>query len=344
MSEATTTTETVAPASSTTDVLGAMSSGQRDHWRMTGELPKGDDQAASPAPTSESDVRGDSSPAKPVEQAAETAASTQPASEPGTPRKNNAETRIRELLAENKRLQEQIASSAPRPTAPSDVRPESSPAPQPPSLQQVILSPDLGQPVMEEGEFFAAFPDANVRDYARYVSRYEIKAEQQELARTTHVHDRQTFYQSAYEKAITAIPADVQAKLPPALIEAHPRELLPSGMPEGPWNYAVQEIFASERAADLLTHLANSPDVARQIAQSKSPAETIRIVAQIEARLSPSVNSPAPAGNPVSLAPPPPATLGKKPAQPADELQEAIRTGDFARYRELQNRKEMRSA
>jgi hypothetical protein len=336
-----------APASS--DVIGAMSDSDRHAWRMTGDIPKPDPAGTEPAHTS--DVTQESSSAAPDAQAAEIAASQPPTSEAGTPKKHNAETRKAELNAEilalkaqRDALKSEVESSARRPTAPPDVKAESSPATQPVSLDSVIANPDVARPMLSEEAFYTQFPDASVGAYVRYAARYEHRLASFEQQQTQTLRSREAFYGETAAKVAAESP-DIIAKLPPQLLGAKPVDLLEPGEAPGPWNIAVHEILSSPEAGRLLAHLADHPDVAQKIGASRTQQETIRIIAQIEARLASAPVSPAaPAAIPVSLAPPPPATLGKKPGQPADELADAVKTGDFARYRELQNNKDLKSA
>lgn len=325
-----------------------MSPEERQTWRMTGTLPNLSDAPDVDAQTS---TEADSSPAKPVEQAASTDASTPPASETGTPKKNTAETRKAELNAEIKAMLAEIdtlkatrESLRARPSADTDVNAAPSPAPQSASLEAVITAPDLSRPMLKDAEFYERFPDASITDFMRYTARYEFGAVEQAKSAQQAQRSRVEFYNKAITKAVDEFP-NLESRVPTVLRDVAPVELLKPGEAAGPLNYAMQEIWNSDKAGQLLIHIADHPDVLTKIQQSRSAAETIRTIAQLEARLeTASVSPPAPAGNPVSLAAPPPSTLGKKPAQPADELTDAIRTGDFARYRELQNQKELKRA
>lgn len=347
-----TSTPDPAPAAAPS-VLEGLSAEERSHWRLTGEIKGASPSAVDPAShPSLSDVTPVSSPATPDnDQAAEIAASPSPASEPGTPKKSNAETRIKELLAKNAELLAQLDASkrrsesyAPSPTAPRDVTVESSPTPQPVTLATVVQSPDVSRPMLGEEEFFQQFPDATLGQHGLYQIRYElarVKATETQQARETA---RIASYQSAAKDVIANVPDTLLATIP-QLINAKPVELLAPNETPTVWNYAAHEVLESKHAVALTKHLAEHPDEMAQLAATTSPLETVRMIARLEARIAgSSVSPPAPAGSPVSLAPPPPETLGKRPAQPADELSDAIRTGDFQRYRELQNRKDLKRA
>lgn len=329
-SVATAPVESSTPAPSVS--LDSLDTTQYDHWRSTGELPDNQKPA-------EPSTEAASSPAEPGDQAASTDATQPPASEPGTPKKNNAETRIKELLAENARIKAEMESLRARPSEPQ-TEAASSPASQSPDIEATIQSPDLSKPMLKDEAFYAQHPEASISDYLRYVARYEHgAATNAQQSRQRHL-SRQQFYGTAAAKALESYP-DLEAKVPQVLQDAYPVELLPPGTPPSAANYAMQEIWHSPDPGKLLLHIADHPDVLKEIQQATAPVDVVRTIARLQARLDASVTPPAPAGDPVSLAPKPTPTLGKKPAQPADPLEDAIRTGDFARYKELTDAKEL---
>ena len=340
----------IAPeTTSSPDVIGSMSDSERQTWRMTGTLPNLSDAPDSSDAQTSTDAA--SSPAQPVAQAASTDASAPPASESGTPKKANAETRKAELAAEIQALLKQrdqlradVASPAPRPSASPDVPAASSPAPQSRTLQSVIASPDLSRPPLSDTEFFTEFQDATVADYTRYVTRDELMRARRDDEAQRQVETSVSRFRSKMD-AVVKVDPKLMDRLP-ASLDVHPLELMPAGQQPGPLNYALQEILDADApvAAKLLAHLIDHPEIVNTI-QRGSARMAIRTIAQIEARLESSPVPPAaPAATPVSLAPPPPTTLGTKPAQPADEIADAIKSGDVARYRELMNRKDMARA
>ncbi len=352
--------ETAAPpqapvSTGSTDVLAGMSAEQRQSWRLTGTLPSAPSDSASPPSDSESSLStAESTPAEPVEQAASTDAPHPPASEPGTPKKANADTRKAELKAEiegllkqRRELQELIArESALRPSPGSDGTAASSPAPAGQTLAQVVDAPDLSAPALSDSDFFARFPDAQAADYYAYRARYEVLRERQVWERGQAQQSLKTRFAERMAETIQADPA-FWSKQDPRVIALKPLDLLEPGERATPLHYAAQEIVTLAHPARVIAHLTAHPELLESI-QHGTPAGAIRTIARLDATLAtPSAtpeSSAGPSGPPVSLAPPPPATLGKKPAQPVDELTEAIRRGDFTRYRELQNRQEMKRA
>lgn len=346
------------PPADAPDVLGSMSATERSHWRLTGELPSASSQDASavsgdsstetessPEASPLSDDPAASSPAAPADPATSTDVPSPPASEPGTPPKRNADTRKAELAAEIQALLKQRDAlraevQAGRPTAPVDVPPASSPGIQPVSLETVIARPDLSQPMINEETFYQTFPAATIDDRFRYVSRYEALRLQQEAEQVQSVRARERFYGSKAAQVNEQHP-DVLSRLPEALRSAKPVELLDAHEAPGPWNYAVQEILLSPEAGTILAHLADHPEDVAKIAATRTPHETIRSIAHLEARLSSSSVPLSPgAVKTASSAPAPVHTVGKKPSAPVNDVQAAVAAQDFARYRSAMNAQE----
>lgn len=313
---------------------------------MTGELPSSGSSTEAETPNA------DSSPAQPVAQADQTESSRPPASEPGKPSKPNAETRkpelqndIQELLAERARLRAEVEAERARyqSVKPLDVSPAVSSPATARSLSETIQTPDIDRPPLTDAEFTELYPDATLIDLNRYAAQYQILSHQRQQAQT---QERQGRTRTFTEKITDALTADPQfwTGIDPRLASATPVDLLPAGTPETPANVIAQEIMLSDAPAALLKHLSAHPEVLNRLLASPNAIAIARGIGRIEASLTSTAPQPAPAGDPVSLAPPPLPTLGKKPAQPADELSEAIKSGDFARYKELTDRKELRTA
>lgn len=341
--------ETVAPAPASQDALNAMSGEERANWRLTGELPGDarsldeDRHGHSSGDFKPSDVSADSSTAQPDAQAASTDATPPAASEPATPKKANAETRKAELNAEIQALLRQrdelkaSLSPALRPTAPPDVPAASSPASQPVSLESVIDAPDVTAPILREDAFYAQFPDATVADYMRYAASYQAERVAYRQVQTQTLRQREAVYAERAGK----VSPEVAQKLPVEMLSAKPVDLMGPNETPGLWNYAVQEILDSPVSDRLLAHLVDHPELVRQIGETKNQAHTIRTIAQIEARLDAAPVPPQPVVKTTTSAPPPPPTLGRKPAIPSDEVDEALASGDVAKYIRVMNQREM---
>lgn len=332
------------PPASSPDVLGTLTAGERSHWRLTGELPSTPAEARDSEPITapeSSDDAAESSPAQPDGQAASTDATPSPASEPGTSKKRNADSRKAELAAEIQTLLKQrdelraSLGSVPRPTAPIDVTPAPSASTQPVSVDQVIAQPDVTRPALSEAEFFEQFPGVEYGQYLRYVARHETRlfAYQQSQLQQVQAQERELASKAK------DIPHEAMQKLPPQLIAASPISLMSQDAPANVWNYVAQELLESPDPAALVTHLADHPDDVQRIASTRNPQETIRTIAQITARLGSSMPT-QPVVKTTTSAPAPVATLGSRASAPANEAQAAVAAGDFARYASAMNARE----
>lgn len=339
------TTETAAssPApASEPRTLDSLSDTERHEWRLTGKLPDPSTEQPPPAGTA---------PAEPDAQAAGTAASAPPAPEPGKPSKQNAETRKAQLASEIEGLLKQRAEirleldSLRQPPA----RPQSAPAASEPagprSLGETVQYPDIARPALTEEDFFVQYPDAKMADFVRYVSRYEYTAQEQFRQVASVRQQRVDTFKSRMDKAgVNIADQTFWADIDPRIAKTNALDMLAPGESAGPFHVMVQQIMESDHPKALILHLNEHRDELDALAALPNPAAIARRIGYLEATLTATASPPAPAGNPVSLAPPPPATLGQKPATPADELADALATGDFARYRELKNRQELRTA
>jgi hypothetical protein len=328
------------------DALSKLTPSERTTWRLTGELPATppDTGAAAAAPDLSTDA--DSSPAEPATQVASTEASQSPASKPGTPKKANAETRKAELQAEIKGLIAQRDALRSEVAPPVSSRPDPVPdapaasSPAPVSMDQAILSPNVSSPALTESQFFERFPDAGLSDYVRYAARYEVKREQQETNRAATIHRQASAFRQVVDAEIASDPDFTSVLNNPAIAVLKPLAMLQPNETAGPLNVAAQEIIESPNAAKLLRHLHEHPEVMQAI-RNGSDRDAIRIVTQIDARLSaPSVPT-QPVVKTTTSAPPPAETLGRKPQAPVDDVQAAMATGDVRAYMRAMNRREV---
>lgn len=313
--------------------LDTLSTAQLDHWRLTGDVPSTDE-----GPSEAESSPADSTPAEPAEQAASTDAHPEAASEPAPPRKSrNADTRIPELLAERAReraradrLERELAQlRAPR----QDATP-AAPSPAP-------------------GESFAAFdayaaqhPDASYDDYL--VAKFEhVQAQKQQRAQVERQRDvflqaateRQTGFQQRYFEALTADP-HLPERIDPVLYDLKTVDAcLQQGEPVTALNAVAQEIVESPVAAKLLVHLSEHPDDLAALSRM-SPAAVIRNMAKLEAYMDLPASPPP---KRITSAPAVTTTLGQRPAVPGDALERSKREGDYARYRDLANARDMAS-
>lgn len=320
------------PAS--TDVLAQLSPEQRQTWRETGDLPVLEPKTSLPDPTPDAD----STPAEPAAQAASTDAHEPGASEPPTSTKANAQTRIKQLLEENKSLKARLdaGSSPPRPASTSDVSAASSTAVEVPSLEQVIDRPDIAHPVLTDTEFFTRYPDATVGDFSRYAASYQFDRKQAAAVQT----QERTALTGKFAERMAAAVADDPTFFDKtaAVASITPFSLLDGAKPASE-HYMAEEILRSDRPAALMVYLSEHPDELATIRRG-TPLDAIRTIARLDAKLEPSSVPSAPVVKTTTSAPAPPTTLGTKPVASGDEVEEAVRTGDMRKYRRIMNARE----
>ncbi len=301
------TPESIAP--SATPSLETLTGEQRATWRKTGSLP---------------DAAAASSPATP-EQALSTESST-PASEPGTPAKpakKNAESRIQELLQERHARDTRIAELEARLNAPKEAPKEVPAAPEP-----------MGED-FPEYEAWAETQPQNRRSYERYIGAMAVHVYQQQeevksqrtaraTAEKTEAERLDTYRKNA--EAFKAEHADYWQVIDPVTKTTMPvatRDALNEALGSGGYSPA------------LLYHLGTHLEDFHRIV-ALPPAQAAYAIGKLDASLS----LPAPpAFKTLSTAPDPPPTLRSKPATPVDDLEAAVKRGDFTSYKLAANRR-----
>lgn len=334
-SSAPATTSTPAPAATPapeTAASKAVASGDFSSFRKA----RAAERAGEPLPVPTSSASSASEPAD-TTQAAPTGASSTPASEAGKPQKNghggNADTRIKELLAENKRLREQAATpktpatQTPTRAASSAAQPVNDPKPNP---QDATKYPD--------GQYDPKF----IEDLGRWSAREERRSadtaeqtKQAETARTEASRQRNATFTERFDAAKAADPKFLDA-LSPEVLALRPFDALQPGEVPSARHAIAEEILSSEVGPQLLRHFSEHPeDLARLSAMT--PRVLLREFARIEDKVTSAVQKPAaaPAAEVpvVSQAPPPPERLEGKQSTPADPIKSAVASGDFGAFR-----------
>jgi hypothetical protein len=281
----------------------------------------------------------DSASAVPESQAAETSASSSPASEPGkTGHKGNAETRkaeleaeIRDLLTQRATLRREIQPATPELTKPA----ASSPAPAP----GVVYPPELAS----VEAYIAAHPEASYEDYldARADVRVEAKLSAREQAaqakaaadgQQREFGERGAAFKSRIVEAEKTEPsfwskvsAEVSGLEPSATANL-------SGRPVGPLNVLADEILLSEQGPAIMLHLSAHPDELSRFSTLPYQA-LLKAFGALEHRLSDTKPDRTPPKT-VTDAPRPPRTVGHRAGdQGGDELEAAVKNDDVAAFR-----------
>lgn len=293
------------------------------------------ERAGKPLPST---VPAASSAATPGQPAAGTPASSSPDSEPGTSADKrsghggNAETRIRELLEENKRLK--AANTAPASSTP------------PAASSAVTPAPDSSSDPRPDPYDLSKYPDGQwdpkfYEDMGRWAARDERRQAEQvaatkarETARTEAIRDRNTKF-SERLSAASKEPGFRDA-ISPDVLALRPTDALQPGEAPSALNALADEIVSSEVGPQLLRHFSEHPEEMRRFAAIRTPQQLLREFVRLESSLTGGRASAAPpaAPPPVSSAPPPPVSLEGRQHTPADPVRAAVVKQDFNAYRD----------
>lgn len=308
-----------------------MSSTEHAEWKKTGKLPETSSTSAA------------SSPAEPAAQAPASPA----ASHPATPTKN-ADTRKAQLNAEIRaeakrlndlreaRLREEGRLQALRQPQTDVTRPVSSPEP------ADTIEPTRAKPSEDEigtkYENYAAFVE-DLTDWKVEQREARARVTEERTTRETEL----TKHVESFRKHFTDDPT-LASQIAPAVRELTPSSLLPRGVRPNGMSEIAERFLKSPVGLPLMRHFSNHPEDLQRFA-AYGPDEFYMELGVLERELkAASAQAPAPAVPPTkhtTSAPPPPTTLGARPAEPADPIQAALRRGDFATYRDLKNKAEI---
>lgn len=327
------------PATNHQEVLNNLSSDQRAKWRMTGELPSKEGSAPSK----------ENSETEKVE--------TAPASEAGhqeKPKRDNAESRLKELLAdlknagftpaELKTFKREAAAAQPKaestPAPKIEVKAEATADPEAPKEPDIKAKEFQGEDGWEKYE--AAVRKYN-REFAEFASKKAVLEFQdsqrrgQELQRVqAQITEGRAKYQDFDEKAMPVIEA----------LSADPKSPLYEMVGRSPVFQHLVYVIGGEREEFLA--LAKSDPWA---AVSKAAVMQALIMEELKGGGKSEGDKPRNADGTfvktespvkkVSGAPPPPKEVGGTAAAPGDKVEESVKKRDFASYKAEMNRKEM---
>ena len=289
------------------------------------------------------DPPAEPAPAQPGDQAASTDATPPPASEPGKPatgHKGNAETRkaelqreINDLLAQRARLRDETRT--PQPPQPADSAPApSSPSPAKPVLADFEADPDTyPDPYAAWVEAVADWRATQILEAREAKQRQETEARQ----RVESERSRIETFRSRVQAVETETPGfwdglSAEVKELRTLSQAQAAGVRPT-----PLNAVAEELLDCENPAVLMRRWTEHPEDLRALERASGPrALLIEFGRQLErATAKP---APKPPAKTVSDAPPPPTTLGSRPAAPVEALEAAANAGDFDAFKRERQR------
>lgn len=336
-------TATAEPTSETPvnhqEVLNSLTSEQRTEWRMSGKLP-------------ETPAKEDSTPSK---SDADLSAKSAPASEAGHQEKpakrDNAETRLKELLADLKTAGFTPAElkTFKRETAAAQPKAESTPAPKielkaEPQGLEAPKEPEISAKEYQGEDGWQKY-EADIKKYNRAFAEYASKKavmefqegqrRDQELQRVqSQIKQGREKYQDFDEKALPVIEA----------LGADPKSPVYEMVGRSPVFQHLVYVIGGEK--DEFLALAKADPWA---AVTKAAVMQALILEELKGAKGDEkprnadgafVKSETPVKK-VTGAPPPVSEVGGTAAAPGDKVGEAVQKRDFASYRAEMNRKEM---
>lgn len=306
--------------------LKDLSTEQHAEWRKTGLLPE---KPKAEKPASPDTPKAATSEAKPEEAEAE----TEPASEPGEStqepeekhsRAPGAEKRIKELLAKNKKLEEQMAARVPASEKPIEKKAEAKASPKP-------TPEDLDDSGKAKYATYEDFVEA-LSDWKSEGRIQAFKAETEKAAKDAEVAKQNKAVEEGWMKRVD----EAKAKHEDFVEVAFAPDL-----PIKQGSVADAVILDSEQGAELLYYFGqNRAELERinalpPMAQAR---EIFRLEASLQGEREATPEAPA---KPVTRAPKPAAAVGGKNTAPVDAVQAAVKRGDFASYKQQADQRDL---
>lgn len=291
----------------------SLNDAQRDKWLRTGEMPaqeaeketpkdsKLTEEASSPSPTPEKAEVAEKE--KPAESAPEGKAQEKAELPP-------SEARIKELLAKNKILEQQLA----------DLR-------RPPERQEPAKTEEVEEaPKMEDFEDLASWTEAKINFEVKQslAKDRELRASEETKARID-AHNKQVVQK--WNESV----ASAKKKYPDFEEKAFAADFnIIDGSVLDRW------CLESDMGTDVLYHYATHRDEFEAL-NRMTPVLAAREIAKTEVKL---LEKPKPAPKVVSDAPKPVSEVSGRGTATDDPIAEALASGDIGKYMDLMNKKE----
>jgi hypothetical protein len=337
--------------SSPTEILSKLTPAEHKTWRATGNLPE--EKAAKESVSTE--VAGSSPAAKtevtdPPAKVGETPADSVPAKKEPDPPKANAETRIKDLLAEVKSLRSQIeASSRAAAAAPAKSEEPRKPRRDDTDEKTGLLTHADERGIFSEDKFQDALVEYGI-ERGSYKTRQDLAKQAQERLQAEIQQLVTTELQTeleAVEKRHTDFREVLQAKTDKDGKALFDNPEIKKIVTNGALDVRIAE---SPYGWEMLYYLCKNPGVVEKI-QSQRTAKSFgkefrELERAVEATLGTSpkdIKPPETPGSPapkVSGAPAPAASVSGKATAPVDEENAALAAEDFKRFQREANQRE----
>lgn len=321
------------------DVLKEMTPTQRAKWRVTGELP----EAKKEEPAQVSTNGESSTPAKTEVSApgkVETPAESVPAKKEEP--KQNAETRIKNLLAENKELKKKLDEITAKPAAtPAKIE-------EPAKPRRDDIDTKTGKPLYATDEEYLDARDRYIADMASRQTRQQIAKEESDR----RVAEQNQLIVKRFENSLKIAKerhADFLTVVGEQKIEKDGKKIT---VFEAPGIKAIKTngiidswTLDSSEGSEMLYYFATRPEEVERI-QALSAFEQARELTKLEEKLAkpeskPAESSPAPGKQPPKVPPEPASSVGGKGTAPTDEVLAATEAGDFRRFKKAADAEEI---
>lgn len=324
---------------SATQVLSSLNEEQRRKWMETGELPE-----EKPKEESKKETPAESSPAakQEVAEPKEAKPPAEPApAEPEGHKGKRAEARIKELLAENKKLEARLAEVSKTPTA-EPAKKEEAPA----KPQRHDIDSKTGMPLYTDDAAFEAAREEWLTkkitaDVQKQVAKQAEDTRRNEEARLTAERWVNSLKIAAekHPDLDEVLEADDKGIIQNKVL----KESIKAGTVLDGW------LTDSEVGVEILYYLAKNPAEIERI-NRLGPFQAARALTKLEDELSgvkaEKKTEPAPAEKPpekkVSKAPSPATNVDGKSTAPADEIGAAVAAEDFSRFQKAANEEDLR--
>ena len=316
--------------STPTEILKSMTPAQHKTWRETGATPELKEAASVDSPsTAKTEVVEE--PKTPEKVAEPTTASA----EPSVSRGKNAETRIKELLADNKRLSSEL-EAARKPVAAAQAKKDEAIAK--PHRNDVDEKTGLAKYATDDD--FLDARDKYVSDMASKQTRADIAKEDGER----RVAEQNAILQKKWLNSLT-IAKEAHADFD-KVCEIDSKGAFQNAELKKIKGGGALDRFCldTQRGGDVLYYLAAHPGEVDRIQAIDSLEEIAEALVELKKN---SLATAEPAKKDegskpqVTKAPAPATDVGGKATAPADEAEAALKRGDFRSYMKEENRKEL---
>ena len=243
-------------------------------------------------------------------------------------------TQLRERLA---RLEAGRPADAQRPG--DRPTPPAAATPAAPAQPAATADPE---PTIDQFDSYEKFVSAQ----SRWAARQEITAREQ-AAQTRAAAERRaeadrTRATRFSDSVQTELKTDAQflSKVSPEVLALKPFSALAQGERGGPRNAIAEELLDSDVAPQLMRHFTEHPEELTRLERQPNVRALVREFGKLESRFAKTAAPAAAAPEPktVPTAPAPPQTLGTRPSDPPDAVASAVKSRNFAAYREAKAR------